>query len=294
MYWFPSLLKIEKTLAELYPGKDDPIRLLETANVPHERIKFNDTAIDNWHNILKSVVNRGLLPAFLAVCIPDSGSLDLKATYDEYVVEIQQAPSFAHFVRLAGVPWPLVGLALFSFAMLALVILLMLGVIGPHQRSSDLAPGSQSKLEPVGAEREPAQTKIVLKKRALFPFNLLAPAYFEQKSQVTSFYQLMQRECNGDSKCRVYIIQSELMADAVGFTWVLTRSSNDVTGKGFRVSRNGQIADLPNVGDATTARLKIPDSIAGDRLVAVLKMQCKSSCSEEDFCPTFNSEVGGE
>lgn len=56
--WNQQLTKLNKILANLYPQRDQSIRIVATAGLPQGNIPFKDAALDNWYNILNEANKR--------------------------------------------------------------------------------------------------------------------------------------------------------------------------------------------------------------------------------------------
>lgn len=91
MDWTPKLLELRDLLASKYYLKNETFRLIESAGLPPGKIRFEDKAVDNWHNILTAAVSRGKLEALVAVCVEDCGDVELRETYEDYLREPQAA-----------------------------------------------------------------------------------------------------------------------------------------------------------------------------------------------------------
>lgn len=52
MAWNDQLTKLNRTLAQLYPLKDDSYRIVDMAGIPKAYVQFKDSAMSNWYNIL--------------------------------------------------------------------------------------------------------------------------------------------------------------------------------------------------------------------------------------------------
>src|SRR5215213_6020909 len=103
MKWTPSLIRIRDILADVYQSKETTFRLIDATDLSAAKanIAFDDAAATNWHNILAESINRGKFPALMDVCIEDSGSINLKAAYHEYINEMQQADTPAAVLNKA-------------------------------------------------------------------------------------------------------------------------------------------------------------------------------------------------
>jgi hypothetical protein len=91
MDWTQKLSRLRDLLAERYYDKDETFRLVESASLPPDKIRFDDRAVANWHNIVEAAVSRGKLGALVEVCIEDSGDVKLRKAYKDYLSEPQAA-----------------------------------------------------------------------------------------------------------------------------------------------------------------------------------------------------------
>lgn len=91
MDWTPKLIRLKELLAKTYYVKEETFRLVLDAGLPAHRITFEDKAVSNWHNILEAAVARRRLEALVTVCAKDSGDVELRGAYEDYLSEARAA-----------------------------------------------------------------------------------------------------------------------------------------------------------------------------------------------------------
>lgn len=78
--------RLRDLLVELYPTQESSRRVVNDAGLPHGRIAFRATAVDNWHEILGEAGRRERLEALLGVASGDYPERreELEAAFESY------------------------------------------------------------------------------------------------------------------------------------------------------------------------------------------------------------------
>lgn len=83
-FWSPSLNKINRILADLYPLRQNTERLVEYSGLSLGDIEFRDKGVDNWYVILREARKRGRISELIEFAIEDSQNKELADAYEEY------------------------------------------------------------------------------------------------------------------------------------------------------------------------------------------------------------------
>lgn len=84
MAWNKQLTKLNKTLATLYPLKDDSYRIVDMAGIPKAYVQFKDSAMSNWYNILVEAEKRKKTEDLVQVAVEEfPDNKDLKIIFVE-------------------------------------------------------------------------------------------------------------------------------------------------------------------------------------------------------------------
>ncbi|MBK9257149.1 MAG: trypsin-like peptidase domain-containing protein [Saprospiraceae bacterium] len=82
--WNQQLTTLNRILANLYPQKDQSIRIVDTAGLPLGNIPFKDAPIDNWYYILKEASLRNAVNRIANLASEEyPQNEDLKNIFDE-------------------------------------------------------------------------------------------------------------------------------------------------------------------------------------------------------------------